>query len=112
MLLISAVVFLLVHFPFSENLTKQINQSRFLPAITVINRMIQPLLPDASKLPQGLPSIIDPKNIDLKMLDIDPGKLNIDVNSKEYQQLKGYLDQIIKTQGDSAQKEKKQPAKK
>ena len=106
MLLISAVVFLLVHFPFSENLTKQINQSRFLPAITVINRMIQPLLPDASKLPQGLPSIIDPKNIDLKMLDIDPGKLNIDVNSKEYQQLKGYLDQIIKTQGENAQKEK------
>lgn len=106
MLLASAVVYLLLHFPFSENLTKQLHQSRFLPAINLVSGMIQPLLPDASSFPK-LPNIIDPKNVDLKMLDIDPSKLNIDVNSKEYQQLKGYLDQIMKSQDKQGTQEKK-----
>lgn len=106
-LLASAVVYLLVHFPFSENLTKQLNQSRFLPALNMVNRVIQPLLPDVSKFSQGLPSLIDPKNIDLKGLNIDPSSLNIDPNSKEYQQLKGYLDQMIKLQEANKKTEQK-----
>mgnify|MGYP001619331840 FL=1 len=96
-LLVSATVFLLLHFPFSTKLTEQLKQSPFLPVINTVNTMLTPLLPDASKLPQGLPSIIDPKNINLDQLkNIDPSKLNIDMNSKEYQQLKGFLDEILK----------------
>lgn len=110
-LLVAAAAYLLIHFPLSQNLAKQLSTSRFMPALNMVSGMIQPLLPDVSKFPQ-LPTIIDPKNIDLKILDIDPSKLNIDPNSKEYKQLKGYLDQIMKSQGAQEKQSEKKPVKK
>ncbi len=104
-LLVSAAVYLLTYFPFSEKLTKQLKQSRFLPAINAVNRVLLPLLPDVSKFSQGLPSMLYPKNI-------DPASLSIDPNSKEYKQLKVYLDQIMKEQGSVEKKTEKQPVKK
>ncbi len=112
-LLVSAAVFLIIHFPFAPKLAKQLQESRFIPVINTVNTMLTPLLPDASKLPASLPSIIDPKNINLDQLkNIDPSKLNIDMNSKEYQQLKGFFDEILKQQENAKTKEKTVPGEK
>lgn len=103
-LLVSAAFALLTQVTFFPALSEKLKKSFFAPLAGTVSGIIMPLLPDISKLSPSLPGSLDLKSIDLKSLNIDSinldseslKNLNIDQNSKEFQQLKGLLETFLK----------------
>lgn len=56
--LLSAILFVLMNFPFSKDLDKRIHDSTLAPQIVKVAHIIEPLLPDISKfVPQFSPTV-------------------------------------------------------
>lgn len=114
-LLVSAAFALLTQVAFFPALSQKLKKSAFAPLASTVSSVITPLLPDLSKFTPTLPplpSSIDLNSIDFKSLNIDSinldseslKDLNIDQNSKEFQQLKGLLETFLKKEQQQQQK--------
>lgn len=114
-LIVSAAFALLTQVTFFPVLSQKLKKSFFAPFASTISGIIMPLLPDLSRLTPTLPSLpggLDLKSIDFKSLNIDSinldseslKDLNIDQNSKEFQQLKGLLETFLKKEQPQQQK--------
>lgn len=115
LLLISAAFVILTQITLFPVLSQKLKKSVFAPLATTVSSVIMPLLPDVSKFSPSLPLLpggIDINSIDLKSLDINSlnldsesmKELNIDPNSEEYKQLKGFLEAFLKKEQPQQQK--------